>query len=326
MTPSWLIQRLFHALIVVLVMTVIVFVGLNVIGNPVDILISPHADQADRARQIAALGLDQPLWRQYLEFLWGALHGNMGNSFVFNSPALKIILERAPATFELAFGAVFLSIVIGIPLGLYAGFYPNSLSGRLIMTGSVLGFSLPSFWVGVMFIMVFSVHLGWLPSSGRGETVAVFGVEWSFLTLDGLKHMLLPTLNLAIGNIALVLRLTRSGVRENISMDYVKFARAKGIKPRRIVFVHILRNLLIPIVTVTGLDFGRLIAFAIITENIFAWPGMGKLIIDSIAVLDRPVIVAYLVMIVILFVTINLIVDVLYALLDPRIRVGDRND
>jgi peptide/nickel transport system permease protein len=326
MTLAWLMQRIFQATIVVLIMTVIVFIGLNVIGNPVDILISPQADQADRARQIALLGLDQPLWKQYVDFLVNALHGNLGNSFVFRASALQIILERAPATIELAFGAIFLSIVIGIPLGLYAGFRPTSLSGRLIMAGSVLGFSLPTFWVGVMFILIFSVNLGWLPSSGRGDTVEVFGVGWSFLTLDGLKHMLLPTLNLAIGNIALVLRLTRSGVRENISMDYVKFARAKGIAPKRIVFVHILRNLLIPIVTVTGLDFGRLVAFAIITENIFAWPGMGKLIIDSIAVLDRPVIVAYLIMIVLLFVTINLVVDVLYTILDPRIRIGDRND
>lgn len=326
MSLSWFIQRLSQALLVVLVMTIIVFVGLHLIGNPVDILISPLADQQDRERQLIQLGLDQPLWKQYLDFLGGALHGDMGRSFVYNAPALQIILERAPATFELAFGAVFLSIIIGIPLGLYAGFYPDTISGRVIMSGSVLGFSLPSFWVGVMLIMVFSVSLGWLPSSGRGETVNVLGIEWSFLTLNGLAHMALPTLNLAIGNIALVLRLTRSGVRENISMDYVKFARAKGLAPRRIVFVHILRNLLIPIVTVTGLDFGRLIAFAIITESIFAWPGMGKLIIDSITVLDRPVIVSYLVMIVILFVVINLIVDVLYTILDPRIRVENRND
>lgn len=326
MSIMWLLQRLLQAAVVVLVMTVIVFAGLHVIGNPVDILISPDADQAERARQIAAFGLDQPLWKQYLNFLWGALHGDLGESFVFKIPALQLIFERMPATLELAFSAVLMSIVIGIPLGLYAGLRPNGVAGRLIMSGSILGFSLPNFWVAVMLIMVFSVNLGWLPSSGRGETVQVLGVHWSFLTADGLRHLFLPAFNLALGNIALVLRLTRAGVRENLAMDYVKFARAKGLAPSRIVFVHVLRNLLIPIVTVIGLNFGGLVAFAVITESIFAWPGMGKLIIDSINVLDRPVVVAYLMMIVVLFVVINLIVDVLYTILDPRVRLGAKND
>jgi peptide/nickel transport system permease protein len=322
----WLSRRLLQALLVILAMTTIVFAGLNVIGNPVDILISPDADQAERARQIAALGLDQPLWKQYFEFLSNAIRGDLGLSFVFKVPALQLILERMPATLELAVTAVVLSVIIGIPLGLYAGLYPESLTGRLIMSGSILGFSLPSFWVAVMLIMVFSVTLGWLPSSGRGQTAKLFGIQWSFLTLDGILHMLLPAFNLALGNIALVLRLTRAGVRENLSMDYVKFARAKGLSPRRIVFVHVLRNLLIPIVTVVGLEFGGLVAFAVVTESIFAWPGMGKLIIDSINVLDRPVIVAYLMMIVLLFVLINLVVDVIYTMLDPRVRLDTAND
>jgi peptide/nickel transport system permease protein len=322
----WLSRRLLQALLVILAMTTIVFAGLNVIGNPVDILISPDADQAERARQIAALGLDQPLWKQYFEFLSNAIRGDLGLSFVFKVPALQLILERMPATLELAVTAVVLSVIIGIPLGLYAGLYPESLTGRLIMSGSILGFSLPSFWVAVMLIMVFSVTLGWLPSSGRGQTAELFGIQWSFLTLDGILHMLLPAFNLALGNIALVLRLTRAGVRENLSMDYVKFARAKGLSPRRIVFVHVLRNLLIPIVTVVGLEFGGLVAFAVVTESIFAWPGMGKLIIDSINVLDRPVIVAYLMMIVLLFVLINLVVDVIYTMLDPRVRLDTAND
>jgi peptide/nickel transport system permease protein len=322
----WLSRRLLQALLVILAMTTIVFAGLNVIGNPVDILISPDADQAERARQIAALGLDQPLWKQYFEFLSNAIRGDLGLSFVFKVPALQLILERMPATLELAVTAVVLSVIIGIPLGLYAGLYPESLTGRLIMSGSILGFSLPSFWVAVMLIMVFSVTLGWLPSSGRGQTAELFGIQWSFLTLDGILHMLLPAFNLALGNIALVLRLTRAGVRENLSMDYVKFARAKGLSPRRIVLVHVLRNLLIPIVTVVGLEFGGLVAFAVVTESIFAWPGMGKLIIDSINVLDRPVIVAYLMMIVLLFVLINLVVDVIYTMLDPRVRLDTAND
>ncbi len=318
---TWMLRRLIQAVFVMLVMTVIVFIGVNVIGDPVEILISPEADQAERARAVAALGLDKPLWEQYWRFLSGALQGDLGRSFVFNEPALKLIAARMPATLELAITAVLLSVIIGIPLGLYAGLKPNSIGGRIIMGGSILGFSLPTFWVGLMLIMVFAVQLGWLPSTGRGPTRELFGVQWSFLTWDGLRHMAMPALNLALGNIALVLRLTRAGVRENLPMDYVKFARAKGISPNRVVFVHVLKNILIPIVTVVGLEIGGLIAFAVVTESVFAWPGMGKLIIDSINVLDRPVIVAYLMMIVLLFVVINLIVDLLYTVLDPRVRL-----
>jgi len=261
---------------------------------------------------------------QYGRFLWGALHGDLGKSFVFNEPALRLIAQRMPATMELAVTAVLLSIVLGIPLGLYAGLRPNSFTGRAIMAGSIFGFSLPTFWVGLMLIMVFAVQLGWLPSTGRGHTAELFGIQWSFLTRDGLAHMIMPALNLSLGNIALVLRLTRAGVRENLPMDYVKFARAKGLSPTRVVFVHVLKNITIPIVTVIGLEFGSTVAFAVVTESVFAWPGMGKLIIDSINVLDRPVIVAYLMMIVFLFITINLLVDLLYTVLDPRVRLESR--
>jgi peptide/nickel transport system permease protein len=321
---TWILRRLIQAVFVVLAMTVIVFVGLNVVGDPVDILISPDADQAERLRAIAALGLDKPLWEQYLRFLGGVLHGDLGRSFVFNEPALRLIGGRMPATMELAVTAVLLSVVLGIPLGLYAGLKPDSVAGRLIMAGSILGFSLPTFWVGLMLIMVFAVQLGWLPSTGRGATAELFGVQWSFLTRDGLAHMVMPAANLALGNIALVLRLTRAGVRENLQLEYVKFARAKGLSPVRVVFVHVMKNILIPIVTVVGLEFGSVIAFAVVTESVFAWPGMGKLIIDSINVLDRPVIVAYLMMIVFLFVGINLLVDLLYTVLDPRVRLESR--
>ena len=321
---TWLIRRLIQALFVVIVMSVIVFVGVHVIGNPVDILISPEADQAERARVIAALGLDQPLWKQYLLFVSDALHGNLGRSFVFNEPALRLIAQRMPATLELAVTAVLMSIVFGIPLGLYAGLYPEGAVARTIMAGSILGFSLPTFWVGLMLIMVFAVQLGWLPSTGRGATAELFGVQWSFLTLDGLRHLLLPALNLSLFNISLVLRLTRAGVRETLPMDFVKFARAKGLTPARVIFVHVLKNIMIPVVTVVGLELGSTIAFAVVTESVFAWPGMGKLIIDSINVLDRPVIVAYLMMIVFLFVFINLVVDLLYTVLDPRVRLESK--
>src|SRR6201997_4975220 len=234
---TWLIRRLIQALFVLLAMSVIVFIGVHVIGNPVDILISPEADQAERARIIAALGLDQPLWQQYLLFVKDAMHGNLGCSFVFNEPALRLIAQRMPATMELAVTAVLLSVILGIPLGLYAGLYPDGVAARAIMAGSILGFSLPTFWVGLMLIMEFAVQLGWLPSTGRGATAALFGVQWSFLTLDGLRHLLLPALNLSLFNISLVLRLTRAGVRETLPMDYIKFARAKGLSPARVLLV-----------------------------------------------------------------------------------------
>jgi len=321
---TWLIRRFIQAIFVMLAMTVIVFVGVYGIGDPIEILISPDADQAEKARAIAALGLDKPLWEQYWVFLKGALQGDMGRSFVFNEPSLKLIAQRMPATMELAITAVLLSIILGIPLGLYAGLYPNSFASRAIMAGSILGFSLPTFWVGLIFIMVFAVQLGWLPSTGRGQTEMLFGVPWSFLTWDGIRHMIMPALNLSLFNISLVLRLTRSGVRETVLMDYVKFARAKGLSPNRVIGVHVLKNIMIPVVTVVGLQFGSTIAFSVVTESVFAWPGMGKLIIDSINVLDRPVIVAYLMMVVLLFITANLIVDILYTVLDPRVRLEGR--
>jgi len=307
-----------------LVMSVLVFVGVYAIGDPVEILISPEADQIERERAIRALGLDLPLWQQYLVFLKNALHGDLGRSFVFNEPALKLILDRMPATLELAFGATFVALLVGLPLGLYAGLRPNGALARGIMAGSILGFSLPTFWVGLMLIMVFAVQLGWLPSTGRGDTVDVLGTRWSFLTWDGLRHLAMPAFNLALFKISLVIRLTRAGVREAMLMDYVKFARAKGLHPSRIVLVHVLKNIMIPVITVVGLEFGGTIAFSVVTESIFAWPGMGKLIIDSINVLDRPVIVAYLMLIVLMFIVINLLVDLTYTALDPRVRLEGR--
>jgi peptide/nickel transport system permease protein len=319
----FIIRRVMQSAVVLLVMSLLVFAGVYAIGNPIDVLISPDADQIERARTIAAFGLDKPLYEQYFLFLNSALHGDLGRSFAFSTPALQLIFERMPATLELAVFAILISIVIGIPLGLLAGLKPNSFLGKSIMTVSILGFSLPTFWVGLMLIMVFAVQLGWLPSSGRGETTLLLGVPVSFLSLDGLKHILMPALNLALFNVALVIRLTRAGAQEALLQDYVKFARAKGLSNSRIIGVHVLKNILIPIVTVIALQFGSIIAFAIVTESVFAWPGMGKLIIDSIRVLDRPVIVAYLLLIVTLFILINLVVDVIYSLLDPRVRLSE---
>jgi peptide/nickel transport system permease protein len=321
----FIIRRLMQASIVVMLMSVIVFFGVNVIGDPVYMLVSPDADQDDIAAAIARLGLDRPIWEQYWIFLKGAATGDMGNSFIFGEPALRLILQHMPATLELAFSALFLAIAIGIPLGLYAGLYPEKAISKGIMAGSILGFSLPTFWVGLILIIVFAVELGWLPSTGRGDTVSVLGFETSLLTLDGLSHVLLPALNLALLKISLAVRLTSAGVREAMGQDYVKFARAKGLSTKRIIFVHVMKNIMIPVVTVMGLEFGSLIGFSVVTETIFAWPGMGKLLINAILQLDRPVVVAYLMIMVLFFVVINLLVDVLYSILDPRVRLQDQS-
>lgn len=319
----FIVRRLLQSLAVIVAMSLLVFFGVNVIGNPVDILINPEFDQEELERAIKALGLDLPIWQQYLVFVENAVKGDLGKSFVFGMPAIQLIVQRVPATLELALAAMLIAIVFGIPLGMWAGLKPDSMVGKTIMGGSILGFSLPTFWVGIMMIMVFAVMLGVLPATGRGETVEFLGMQVSFLTADGLSHLLMPALNLALLKLALVIRLARAGTREAALQDYVKFARAKGLSPRRIVMVHILKNILIPVVTVLGLELGNVIAYSVVTETVFAWPGMGKLIIDSMQLLDRPIIVAYLLMVVFLFITINLLVDILYSVLDPRVRLQD---
>ena len=319
----FIIRRLLQSIIVVVVMSFLVFGGVNLVGDPVEMMVSDDADQAERERVIRSMGLDKPWYVQYGLFVANAFKGDLGNSFVYGEPALALIVQRIPATLELAFAALLMAVVIGIPLGVLAGLKPEAPTSRVIMAGSILGFSLPTFWVGLMFIMVFAVILGWLPSTGRGDTVPLMGIEVSFLTLDGLSHLLLPAVNLALFKISLAIRLARAGTREVVHQDYIKFAHAKGLRMRRVIFVHLMKNILIPVVTVLGLEFGGLIAFSVVTETVFAWPGMGKLIIDSINGLDRPVIVAYLMIVVLIFVVLNLVVDVLYSILDPRVRLQD---
>lgn len=316
----FLFRRLLQAVFVLLLTSVIVFAGVYAIGDPLEILLPGDATEAERAQVARDLNLDAPLPMQYLTFLGSALSGDLGRSFVYNRPALDVIFERLPATLELTFTALILSLLIGLPLGLWAGTRPRTLVDETVMTGSILGFSLPNFWQGMMLVMIFAVWLGWLPSTGRGETGEIFGIRTSFATWDGFRHLILPAINLALAQIALVIRLTRTGVQETMPLDFVKFARARGLSERRILMVHVFKNILIPIVTVLGVEFGSLIAFAVVTETIFAWPGVGKLIIDSINALDRPIIVAYILVIVTMFIVINLIVDLLYSALDPRIR------
>jgi peptide/nickel transport system permease protein len=284
-------------------------------------LINPEADQFEIDRVIRELGLDRPVAEQYWYFMINAFQGDLGRSFVFGEPALKLIIQRMPATMELALFSLFIAISLGIPLGVYAGLKPTSKISRTIMASSILGFSMPTFWVGIILIMFFSVNLGWLPSTGRGDVATYFGITSSIFTLDGLSHLFLPAFNLALFKLSSVIRLARAGTREVILQDYIKFARAKGLDEGRIIRVHLLKNIMIPIVTVIGLEFGSLIAFSTVTETVFAWPGMGKLIIDAIYNLDRPIVVAYLMIIVLIFVTLNLIVDIMYSFLDPRVRI-----
>ncbi|WP_374292931.1 ABC transporter permease [Paenirhodobacter enshiensis] len=319
---SFIIRRLMQALVVLLVMSVLVFAGVYVIGNPIDVLISPDATQAIRQQVIEQYGLDLPVWQQYLQFVQRLLTGDLGSSFVFNMPVGTLIAQKLPATLELTLIAVFFASAVGIPLGIYAGYRPDSRAARVIMALSILGFSVPTFWIGLMLIMVFAVQLGILPAGGRGATRELFGVPFSFLTLDGWSHLLLPALNLSLFKMSMMCRLAASGTREIMLTDTIKFARAAGIPERTILRRHVLKLISIPLVTVFGLELGSTLAFALVTETIFSWPGLGKLIVDSITSLDRPVMVAYLMLVSALFVVINLCVDLAYAALDPRLRQG----
>lgn len=319
---EYITRRVLQALLVLIVMTLLVFFGVNVIGNPVYIFASSECDQACLTAIIKDLGLDQPIWRQYLTFVGNLLQGDMGRSFTHGVPALHLIFERLPATLELAFAALVLALAVGLPMGIYAGLRPDGWGAKIIMSLSMVAFSLPVFWIGIIMILTFSVQLGWMPSVGRGETVDLGFVETSLLTLDGLHHLAMPAFTLSLIMMAMVIRLARAGMREVMFTDYIKFARANGVPEHRVLGVHALKNILIPIVTVLGMEFGGVIAFAVVVESIFSWPGVGKMLIDAIAVLDRPLIVAYLICVVFMFVTLNLLVDILYSLLDPRIRLG----
>lgn len=317
---TFVIQRLLQAIVVMLVMSLLVFVGVYAIGNPIDIMIGPEATQQMRDQIMTQYGFDRPLYEQYLSFLWRLLHGDLGTSLVFNMPVIQLMSSRLPATLELTLAAVLGATAVGVPLGIYAGYRPESTFSRLIMAVSVIGFSVPTFWIGLVLIFTFAVSLGWLPAGGRGETVNIFGTEWSFLTLDGLTHLLLPALNLSLFKLALMVRLARAGTREAMLSDTVKYARGLGQSEWTVLRHHVLWLIAIPLVTVFGLEFGTTLAFAVVTETIFSWPGLGKLIIDSIFVLDRPVMIAYLIIVAFVFIMINLIIDIAYVGLDPRLR------
>lgn len=321
---GYLAQRIAQAVVVIFAMSIIVFVGVFAIGNPIDVMIDPAATQQMREALIQRYGLDLPLWQQYLLFLQNVAKGDLGTSMIYNVPVVSLIFSRLPATLDLVLVSVTIAAAVGIPAGIWAGYRPESKSAKLIMALSVLGFSVPTFWIGMLLIMGFAVHLGWLPSGGRGQVGTIFGIPTSLATGNGWSHVILPAVNLSLFKMGLMIRLARAGMVEAMRTDYVKFARAQGLPDSQIVGRHVLRNIMIPIITVFGLELGSTLAFAVVTESVFNWPGVGKLIIDSILQLDRPVMVAYLVMVVTLFVIINLVVDLIYARLDPRVRLKGR--
>ena len=317
---SYITKRLWQSGLLALIMSLIVFLGMYVVGDPVEMLSEEDWTEEDKIELAIELGLDKPLHEQYLNFAGDIIRGDFGVSFVHNRPVLDLIVERLPATLEIAVLAMIIGLSVGIPLGIYSGIKNNSRGSRVISFFSTIGYSTPNFWQAILLIMVFAVFLQWLPASGRGLTNSMFGIEWAWLSIDGLKHMALPAINLAIYKICMQQRLAKSGTQEILYQEYMTFARAKGITRNRIIRRHLLRNILIPIVTITGLEVGGLIAFSTVTETIFSWPGIGKLLLDSIHMIDRPVVVAYLILITLMFVFINFVVDVMYAFLDPRIR------
>ncbi|UCF90321.1 MAG: ABC transporter permease [Desulfobacterales bacterium] len=317
---TYIARRLIQGVIVILAVSMICFVIFRYMGDPVVTMAGRYATFQERAEVRRAFGLDQPMYIQYVRFLWNAAQGNFGKSYVSRVPALGLILERFPATFELAMVAVGLAFSAGVVLGVLVALKPYALRNRLIMAGSLGGISIPTFLIGILLIMVFAVYLGVLPPFGRGETVQVGFWRTGLLTVDGIKHLILPAFTLAMFQLAVLLRLTRAGMREVLAEEYIKTAWAKGLPPRVVIFKHALRNVLIPVVTITGLQFGELIAYSIVTETIFQWPGMGNLILTSFFETDQPVVVTYIMLVAFIIITMNIIVDILYALINPKIR------
>jgi len=318
---AFVIRRLAQGVIVMLVVGFIAFSLFNFVGDPVALMLPPEATQADRQAMREHLGLDKPFYVQFATFASNAVQGNFGISLRLGRPVSALLVERLPATLELAFVAATLALVIGIPLGVYTGLNRNSWLSRVFLTVSLIGVSLPTFLIGIFLILIFAVWLGWLPSFGRGDTVMMGRWSTGFLTGSGLKALILPSITLGLFQLTLIMRLVRSEMLEVLRTDYIKFARARGLTNRAVNFGHALRNTLVPVITITGLQLGAIIAFAIITETVFQWPGMGLLFIQAVQFADIPVMAAYLCLIGFIFVVINLVVDILYYFVDPRLRI-----
>jgi peptide/nickel transport system permease protein len=319
---GFVLQRLLQALLVIFVVSIVAFVMNRFAGDPVFLMLPPQATAADIAAARHSMGLDQPVLVQYGLYMLDLLRGNLGNSWTQTRPVLDLILERLPATLELAMFALILALLVGIPVALYAAVRPQALLARLSMTISILGISIPPFWLGISFILIFAVNLGWLPSSGRGATVDILGAPLSLFTLDGLIHLILPSLTLSLFNMGLILRLQYAGMREELAMDYVRYARARGVPMRTIALRHAFPNTLMQIVTFSSMILAQSIAFSVITETIFAWPGIGKLLIDAIGLNDRPLVMGYLIFVAVLFSLLSLLTDLVYAIIDPRVRLA----
>ena len=318
----FILQRLIQAMVVMVVVAFIAFMLFQYVGDPIVFLLGQDA-QPDQIKQLRAdLGLDQPFFVQYLHFLGNAVQGEFGLSLRQGAKVSRLIGERFPATLELALVAATMALVIGIPMGVYAALRRNSMVSHIFMTLSLIGVSLPTFLIGILLILIFAVGLGWLPSFGRGATVDLGWWSTGLLKADGWQHIILPAITLAIFQLTLIMRLVRAEMLEVLRTDYIKFARARGLSNRTIHFGHALKNTLVPVLTITGLQLGGLIAFAIITETVFQWPGMGLLFIQAVTFADIPVMAAYLCLIALIFVMINLVVDMLYFVVDPRMRIG----
>ncbi|MEM9429777.1 MAG: ABC transporter permease [Pseudomonadota bacterium] len=318
---AFVFQRVLQSLVVLLVVGLVAFSMFRFIGDPIDNMLGQERTDADIARLRADLGLDQPFPIQYLRFLGNALQGDFGISYRQGRPVAEILVERAPATLELAAVSGLFAIVIGVALGVFTAIRRDGPTSHTVMTVSLIGVSLPTFLIGILLIYVFSVELGWLPSFGRGETVDIGSWSTGFLTLSGLKALVLPAITLGLYQMTLIMRVVRSEMLEVLRQDYIRFARARGLSERIVNFRHALKNTLVPVITVTGLQLGSIIAFAIITETVFQWPGVGLLFINAVQFVDIPVMAAYLMLISLMFVGINLIVDLLYYAIDPRLRV-----
>jgi len=319
---AFILHRLIQAAVVLVVVAFIAFLLFQYVGDPVVFLLGQDA-RPDQIQQLRTdLGLDQPFFVQFWHFCLNAVQGEFGLSLRQGAKVSRLIIERFPATLELSLVAALLALLIGLPLGVYCALKRGSFLSQVFMLMSLLGVSLPTFLIGILLILIFSVGLGWLPSFGRGEVVQYGAWSSGLFTVDGWRHMLLPAVTLAIFQLALILRLVRAEMLEVLRTDYIRFARARGLSNRAIHFGHALKNTLVPVITITGLQLGQLIAFAIITETVFQWPGMGLLFIQAVSFADVPVMAAYLCLIALIFVLINLVVDLLYFVVDPRLRVG----
>jgi len=318
---AFILRRLAQALVVMLTVGIIAFALFRYVGDPVVFMLGQDATPEDRARLTRELGLDRPFYVQYAGFVARAVQGDFGFSLRQLRPVSALIAERLPATLELSLVAALLALAVGVPMGVYTALRRGAWLSHLFLAISLIGVSLPTFLIGILLILVFSVELGWLPSFGRGETVSIGLWTTGLLTASGLKALILPSITLGLFQMTLIMRLVRSEMLEVLRTDYIRFARARGLTDRAVHFGHALKNTLVPVITITGLQLGSIIAFAIITETVFQWPGMGLLFIQSVMFADVPVMAAYLCLIALFFVVINLAVDLLYYAVDPRLRI-----